>query len=142
MPRSRAAAALAGLAALLLAGCSVEVDPPLIRTGTACTWCNMEVEDLHFACERLSGGRWRVYDSIDCLMSDGPRDPPTAVYLPDYERYRLHRADSMFVVRGSFVTPMGEGFAAFFARAEADTFAFARRGTVGRLEEFKGTLGR
>jgi nitrous oxide reductase accessory protein NosL len=132
-----AARALTFLAvALALAGCSAEVAPPLIRTGTPCASCGMGVEDLHFACERAAGGEWRVYDAIGCMMRDAPGASPRDLYLPDHERYHLHRADSMWVVQGEFQTPMPGSFAAFFGRAEADSFAAAHRGVVGSYVEF------
>ena len=137
------AAALALLTVVLaLAGCSSEVAPPLIRTGTPCAYCRMPVEDLHFACERALDGTWKVYDAISCMMHDAPDAAARSVYLPDHERYRLHPADSMWVVHGEFQTPMPGGYAAFFERAEADSFAAAHRGVVGTYEEFARSIDR
>jgi hypothetical protein len=142
MARFRAAARTLFAAALALAGCSGEVAPPLIRTSTPCAWCRMPAEDLHFACERASDGEWKVYDSISCMMRDATHAAARSVYLPDHERYRLHRADSMWVVHGEFQTPMPGAYAAFFDRATADTFAEAHRGVVGTYEEFAHRIDR
>jgi hypothetical protein len=110
----------------------------------------MEVRDLRFACERDAGKRWRVYDSIECLIRDaaaapaapvagaiGPR--PDAVWLSDYDHQALHASDSLWVVRGEFASPMGGGFAAFLDLAAADSIAAATRGRVDRLAAFMAT---
>jgi len=94
----------------------------------------MEIQDLRFACERRADKSWRVYDSIECLLGDGP--VAGAVYLADYDRKTLHSADSLWVVRGEFPSPMGGGFAAFLGRESADEIAASSRGTVGRLGDF------
>jgi len=142
MARKRSAVLVALTAALAFAGCSAEVAPPLIHTGTPCAYCGMEADDLHFACVRASGGTWRVYDAIGCMMREAPEASPRTIYLPDHERYRLHRADSMWVVHGEFQTPMPGAFAAFFDRAEADTFAAAHRGVVARYQDFAPSIDR
>lgn len=120
------------------AGCAVPPGPPAIRLGTACAGCGMEVHDLRFACERRRAGAWRVYDAIECLIRDAGSDTTAApgggsVWLADYDRQTLHRADSLWVVRGSFPSPMGGGFAAFLARAAADSVAVVTQGRVERL---------
>ena len=142
MARQRAAALTLLTVVLALAACSSEVAPPLIRTGSPCAWCGMPVEDLHFACERSSDGAWKVYDAIGCLMHEAARASARTAYLPDHERYHLHRADSMWVVHGEFPTPMPGAFAAFFDRAEADTFAAAHHGVVGSYREFAQNIDR
>jgi len=139
-------AALAVMAALA-AGCARTPGVPAIRTGAACAGCGMEVHDLRFACERESAGSWRVYDAIECLIRDagptagggagGDTAATAAVaqsaWLADYDRQTLHRADSLWVVRGEFPSPMGGGFAAFLAREAADSVAAVTRGRVERL---------
>ncbi len=140
--RAAALALHAAAIVLALAGCSGEIAPPLIRTGTPCAYCRMPAEDLHFACERASDGAWKVYDAISCMMRDAPDVTARSAYLPDHERYRLHRADSMWVVHGEFQTPMPGGYAAFFERAEADSFAAAHRGTVGTYRDFARSIDR
>ena len=132
------------LAATLVspAGCARSGSPPAIRLGTACAGCGMEVQDLRFACERRSAGAWRVYDAIECLMRDVNAAPggtgggavaAGSTWLADYDRQTLHPADSLWVVRGSFPSPMGGGFAAFLARTAADSIAAATQGRVERL---------
>jgi hypothetical protein len=141
-PRVRLASAglapVAALLAALAAGCARSPGPPPIRLGSACAGCGMEVRDLRFACERESAGGWRAYDAIECLIRDagsGATGAPAAggVWLADYDRQTLHPADSLWVVRGSFPSPMGGGFAAFLSRAAADSIASATQGRVARL---------
>jgi hypothetical protein len=136
-------ARVVALAVAVSAGCAGSKGPPAIRVGTACTACGMEVHDLRFACERArdSGKRndWRVYDAIECLIRDQAADSVAAakaghdVWLADYDRASLHPADSLWVVRGSFPSPMGGGFAAFLSRPAADSVAAATQGRVERL---------
>jgi hypothetical protein len=97
----------------------------------------MEVQDLRFACERGDSGRWRVYDAIECLLRDAGTGPAGAVFLADYDRQTLHPADSLWVVRGEFASPMGGGFAAFLDLAAADSVAATTRGRVDRLAAFQ-----
>jgi len=129
------------IAALLLgAGCAGSGGPPSIATGTPCAACGMEVQDLRFACERKAGGNWRVYDAIECLVRDAgnaatPGDTGNA-WLADYDSRTLHAADSLWVVRGAFASPMGGGLAAFRDRAAADSVAAMTRGLVDRLATF------
>lgn len=141
-PRERTGAHVGPWGALLVAaslasgaGCARGQGPPAIRLGAACASCGMEVHDLHFACERGGTGSWRVYDAIECLMRDAGATPEASheVWLADYDRQTLHPADSLWVVRGSFPSPMGGGFAAFLARAAADSVAAATEGRVERL---------
>jgi len=95
----------------------------------------MSVEDRRFACERADARGYRVYDSIECLLRDAP-GRSGAMWLADYDRATLHAADSLWVVRGEFPSPMGGGFAAFLERAAAERVAAATRGRVDRLAAF------
>jgi hypothetical protein len=99
----------------------------------------MEMQDLRFACEREVGKGWRVYDAIECLLRDGVATSEGRVFLADYDRQALHPADSLWVVRGEFASPMGGGFAAFASLATADSIAAATRGRVDRLAAFIAT---
>jgi nitrous oxide reductase accessory protein NosL len=137
--RARRASTTAFAAAaivLSLGGCAAPFGPPAIRLGAPCAACGMQVQDLRFACERGSARRYRVYDSIECLLRDAAAIPAGTVYLADYDQSALHAADSMWVVRGDFPTPMGGGYAAFLERAAADRVAAATRGRVDRLGAF------
>ncbi len=138
--RRRAWALIAAF--LLGAGCGGSSGPPAIAIGTRCATCGMEARDLHFACERRSAGAWRVYDAIECLMRDAD-DAATATpsgtgetWLADYDTRSLHAADSVWVVRGAFASPMGGGLAAFLNRATADSTAAVTNGRVDRLATF------
>jgi nitrous oxide reductase accessory protein NosL len=129
--------ALALLLAFLI-GCARPAGPPPIAINTPCALCGMEVQDLRFACERGDGKAWRVYDAIECLLRELGGAPAATVWLADYDRQTLHRADSLWVVKGEFASPMGGGFAAFVDRAAADSVAAETRGRVARLGEFAG----
>ena len=106
--------------------------------------CGMEVRNLRFACERSEGRRWRVYDAIECLIRDVDALPAAiataplsgTLWLSDYDGQALHAADSLWVVRGEFASPMGGGFAAFLDLAAADSIAAVTRGRVDRLVAF------
>ncbi len=130
------------IAALLLGmGCATSGGPPSIAIGTPCAACGMEVQDLRFACERKAGGAWRVYDAIECLVRDAgdTASPPPGTgdaWLADYDTQMLHTADSVWVVRGAFPSPMGGGLAAFRDRAAADSVAVMTTGRVDRLATF------
>jgi len=122
----------------LMVGCGHPQGPPVIRIGSTCASCGMEVHDLRFACERPVANGWRVYDAIECLIRDAAADTGAAhagrtAWLADYDRQSLHPADSAWVVRGSFPSPMGGGFAAFLSRAAADSIAATTQGRVERL---------
>jgi nitrous oxide reductase accessory protein NosL len=120
----------------LLAGCGAPAGPRPIAHGTPCARCGMEVRDLRFACERAEGKGWRVYDAIECLLADPPTAASGRAYLSDYDRQSLHAADSLWVVKGEFASPMGGGFAAFLSLAAADSIAAVTRGRVDRLAAF------
>ena len=122
------------LGAALMAGCA-PAGPPVIAAGTECATCGMPIEDARFACARrdLAARKvvWRVYDSLECLARDWePRATPRDAYGADYDQARLHRADSLWVVRGSFPSPMGGGLASFLDRAAAQGIADQTRGVV------------
>lgn len=110
--------------------------PPPIALGTKCDNCGMRVQDLKFASEREVGKGWRKYESIECLIADLQKTPGGTVYLPDHDTQTLHPADSVWVVKGSFPTPMGGGYAAFLDRAAADTIAAHSEGRVDRFTAF------
>ena len=95
----------------------------------------MAVAQLRFACEKKTDEGWQRYDSIECLLADAGDG---AAYLTDYDGGALHAADSMWVVKGSFPSPMGGGFAACATRGAADEVAAKTNGRVGRLEAFGG----
>jgi nitrous oxide reductase accessory protein NosL len=142
--RSRAGAVVM-LAAALMAGCA-PAGPPTIATGTDCVTCGMPIGDPRFACARrdLAARRkgWRVYDSIECLARDWKRSAtPRDVYAADYDQARLHRGDSLWVVHGSFPSPMGGGLAAFLDRAAAKAVADQTRGVVMTLDSLLATSG-
>ena len=122
--------------ALCASGCAHPAGPPAIAMGTPCASCGMEVRDARFACERRAAGGWRVYDSIECLLRDTGAGPADAAFLPDYDHPALHAADSLWVVRGEFASPMGGGFAAFLDLAAADSVAAATHGRVDRWSAF------
>ena len=127
------------LALLAAAGCVRQLGPVPIRIGTPCAFCGMEVQDLSFACETMDGGKARIYDSIECLLRDDTaRARPT--YLPDYDSRSLHEADSLWIVKGSFPTPMGGGVAAFLRHDAADEVALRAHGIVGRWSEARALL--
>ena len=117
------------LLVLLLAGCSS--GPPHIKAGTACARCGMAVAEMRFACESRQGDAWKTYDSIECLIASGGAN--AASWLMDYDTRTLHAADSMWVVHGSFPTPMGGGYAAFLDKGAANEVAARTHGSVARL---------
>ncbi len=121
------------------AGCSRSAGPSPIRLGTPCSTCGMEVEDLQFACESVREGAPRVYDSIECLLLDRPQGKDR-VYLADYDSRALFRAESLWIVKGRFPTPMGGGFAAFASRSAADEVAARAAGRVARWSEAPALL--
>ena len=134
----RASGGLAGLIAILLAACA-PAGPPAIRPGAECAACGMAIEDLRFACERRVDGVWRAYDAIECLVRDGGASDQA--WLADYDQRTLAPAESLWVVRGDFPSPMGGGLAAFRDRAAADDIAARTRGRVGRLAEVAAQEG-
>jgi hypothetical protein len=96
----------------------------------------MEASNPRFAGERQVGESWRVYDSVECLMRDAGAASPATIWLPDYDERALHRADSLWIVKGDLATPMGGGLVAFRSRATADSIAPGAHGRVGRWHDF------
>ena len=122
----------------VVAGCARNAGPPAIELGVECATCGMEVSDLRFACERSTAQGWRVYDSIECLLRD---DAAGESVLADYDAKSLHLSDDLWVIHGSFPSPMGGGYAAFVSRATADSVAARTTSVVGRLEHFRHEEG-
>lgn len=137
LARTGARRALMLAAMLALAGCGVSDRPPRLDSSMRCELCGMPVSDLRFAAARRTARGWRPYDSIECLARDASRKPGEALWLPDYDAASLHPADSMWVVRGRFPTPMGGGLAAFLNRETADSVAAHTRGTVSRFDSLR-----
>jgi len=127
------------LAALLAAMGCARTDAPRVRLGEPCASCGMNIRDTHFACVRGSHGHYRQYDSIECLLREGPARAGESIFLPDYDLKQLWLADSVWVVQGSFPTPMGGGFAAFAAERSARDVGARTHGRVGRLHQFLGS---
>jgi len=115
-----------------LASCQSSNRAPAIHAGNDCARCGMTIGDLRFACESQDAHGWRQYDSIECLVGDGPRG---SVWLADYDTKALAPVESLWVVKGDFPSPMGGGLAAFRDRAAADDVAGRTHGRVGRLAE-------
>jgi hypothetical protein len=97
----------------------------------------MAVQEVRFAGLLRGADGDRQYDSIECLVKDaGDRDASGAgVYLADYDRGDLYAAESVWVVKGDFPTPMGGGLAAFASVESAQEVAAQTRGRVMRLVE-------
>jgi nitrous oxide reductase accessory protein NosL len=128
--------AVAAAYAMLATGCSVRTGPPRVDFGAPCRACGMPVRDPHFACVRGNGAELTQFDSIECLLREGPPRRGEAIYLSDYDGLTLHAADSMWVVKGEFLSPMGGGLAALLSRAGAERIAAETRGRAGRLADF------
>jgi len=121
------------LLALALTGCTRADAPPAIARGAVCASCDMQVGDPRWACERRVNGKWRVYDSIECLIAD--QDGSGPAWLTDWDQRALHPADSLWIVHGDLPGPMGGGYAAFRDRASAEEVAAARHGQVIRFAD-------
>ncbi len=128
--------------ALPLGSCGRQAGPPPIAAGAECAACGMSIEDVRFAAELRSGGAWKTYDDIGCLLRAAREDRQAPVWLTDYDSRALHAADSMWVVKGSLPTPMGSGCVAFLDRAAADEVATEASGRVMRYAELLATDGR
>ena len=118
--------------ALLVTGCSPSARPR-ITLRTPCASCTMEIADLRFACARRADAAWRSYDSIECLIQDAAKTAGGPAWLADYDTRGLHPADSLWVVKGGFPSPMGGGFAAFASRDAADRVAAETHGVTDRF---------
>lgn len=134
------------LSVAALVGACAPAGPPPIRTGAECAACGMPIEDLRFACTRRDPGArkspWRVYDSIECLAREWkPGNAVRDAYAADYDQARLHRADSLWVVKGSFPSPMGGGLAAFLDRDAARAVADQTRGVVMPFDSLRSGAG-
>jgi nitrous oxide reductase accessory protein NosL len=143
--RDRLAAGALVLLVATLAGCAPQ-GPPAIRIGMTCAACGMTVEDLRFACTRRDpatrGTGWRVYDSIECLAREWqPGLALRDVHAADYDQKHLHRADSLWVVKGSFPSPMGGGLAAFLDRDAARVVAGETHGEVMPFDSLLSRAG-
>lgn len=127
--------ALAILAVAGASGCSRGPGAPRVQVGTPCAACGMTVRDVRFACVRRNRDGDQQYDSIECLMKDvtGNESPSTRVYLADYDESSLHAADSLWVVKGDFSSPMGGGLAAFGSLESAREVANRTNGRVSRF---------
>jgi len=125
---------------MALAACAPASGPPVIRDGEPCAACGMTIHDRHFASARGTRGKPRLYDAIECLLRDSTAAGPA--WLPDYDQSALHAADSMWVVRGDIVSPMGGGYAAFVESTAAVAVAAERSGRAGRLTDFAGEVPR
>lgn len=123
---------LLNLLALLAAGCAT-ADRPRIALKTPCASCSMEITDLRFACARRAGATWRPYDSIECLIQEAAKTAGGPAWLADYDTRTFHPADSLWVVKGAFPSPMGGGFAAFANREAADRVASETHGSADRF---------
>jgi len=123
----------------VVGGCSRRDGPPSIRIGAPCETCGMSVEERRFACVRRAEDRDHRYDSIECLILDERfASEPFAsgsLFLADYDDGALRPADSVWVVKGDFPSPMGGGLAAFASLEGARDVMARTRGQVGRLDE-------
>ena len=118
----------------VLTGCSRVPGPPRVELGKPCATCGMAVHEIRFA-GVLRGERGdRQYDSIECLVKDTEARGVQA-YLADYDRGALHAAESVWVVKGDFPTPMGGGLAAFASLTSAREVADQTHGQVLRLTD-------
>ncbi len=127
---------------LLAAACARSQGPPRVRLGAPCAACGMAIRDARFACVLREGGKDRQYDSIECLLEDGPPPADASAHLADYDWSVLHTADSLWVVKGDFPSPMGGGLAAFSALESAREIAARTSGRVGRLAELAPEVAR
>jgi len=127
-----------GAAAIVAGGCAKSAGPPAIPPDALCVRCSMEASSARFACEWHSGKEWKICDSIECLMRDCGPTAPTSLWLPDYDQRALHRADSLWIVKGDLNTPMGGGLVAFVDHASAEAVAASSHGRVGRWGDFSG----
>lgn len=116
------------------AGCSREPGPPRIEIGEPCATCGMAVQEIRFAGLLRDEDGDRQYDSIECLVKDIAGREVRA-YLVDYDRGALHAAESVWIVKGDFPTPMGGGLAAFASMEGAREVADQTHGRIMRLSD-------
>lgn len=129
--------AMLALVFAVVAGCSREAGPPRIEIGRPCVTCGMPVREVRFAGllrEERQARQDRQYDSIECLVKDAAAGN-ARVFLADYDQGALHAAESVWVVKGDFPTPMGGGLAAFASVESAREVAEQTRGRVMRLAD-------
>jgi nitrous oxide reductase accessory protein NosL len=126
--------ALLGLALASPAGCSREPGPPRIQIGKPCATCGMGVQEARFAGLLRGADEDRQFDSIECLVQDS-HVRSARVYLADYDQGDLRAAESLWIVKGDFPTPMGGGLAAFASIESAREVAERTRGRVSRFAE-------
>lgn len=124
---------LLGLA-FAISGCSREPGAPRIQIGEPCATCGMAVREVRFAALLRGESGDRQYDSIECLVQDAA-SRGSEVFLADYDQGALHAAESVWVVKGDFPTPMGGGLAAFVSLESAREVAARTHGRVLRLSE-------
>ena len=137
MSARQIAALLGGVLFLTgLAGCGRNRGVARVDVGAPCAACGMPVRNLQFACVRGLDGRHRSFDAIECLLREGALRRGETAHLADYDTGGLHAADSVWVVRGEFPSPMGAGLAGFIDRAAADQIAAETHGRVARLWDF------
>ena len=106
-----------------------------------CATCGMAVEEIRFAGVVRGAGGDRQYDSIECLVK-GLTERDARAYVSDYDQGTLHAAESVWVVKGDFPTPMGGGLAAFASLESAREVASQTHGRVLRLAELTGGAAR
>jgi hypothetical protein len=94
----------------------------------------MAVQEVRFAGLLRNGDGDRQFDSIECLVKDS-NFRSARIYLADYDQGDLHAAESLWVVKGDFPTPMGGGLAAFASVESAREVAERTQGRVGRFAE-------
>lgn len=129
--------AILALFLVVLAGCSRGSGPPRIQAGKPCATCGMAVQEIRFAGLLRGKNGDRQYDSIECLVEDLGSGGAQA-YLADYDQGALHAAESLWVVKGDFPTPMGGGLAAFASLESAEEVAAQTHGRVVRLADLAG----
>jgi nitrous oxide reductase accessory protein NosL len=134
MIRAATVALVLGLALAVSAGCSRQPGPPRVEVGKPCATCGMAVQEIRFACVARGEDGDRPYDSIECLVKD-QSGRKSRVYLVDYDQGALHAAESVWVVKGDFPTPMGGGLAAFASLESAREVAGRTHGRVLTLAD-------
>ena len=137
----RAAVLVLAVVLAAVAGCSRTSSPPRVEIGTPCATCGMAIQEIRFAGLLRGDGGDRPYDSIECLVK-GMTERVARAYLSDYDQGTLHAAESVWVVKGDFPTPMGGGLAAFVSLESAREVASQTHGQVLRLTDLSGEAAR